>query len=195
MPHASLVTQQRLFLRIRNIFHLNDVEELPAAIAEDFPMFEAGDLLVSLRNRNLVLVIGHERKIKWWQIGPWIKQHDPDWKPGGMITVFDNNTGDRPAGSRIIELNPATSEVRSVYGGRDSEFFYSGHRGKHQNLYPDRVLITESVPGRVFEVNTNKEIVWEYVNRYSDTESAIISQANTYGSDYFSVVDWSCPTE
>ncbi len=69
-----------------------------------------------------------------------------------MITVFDNNTGDRPAGSRIIELNPATSEVRSVYGGRDSEFFYSGWRGKHQNLYPDRVLITESMSGRVFEV-------------------------------------------
>ena len=179
----------------REIFHLNDVEELPAAIAEDFPMFEAGDLLVSLRNRNLVLVIGHERKIKWWQIGPWIKQHDPDWKPGGMITVFDNNTGDRPAGSRIIEINPATSEVRLVYGGRDTEFFYSGWGGKHQNLYPDRVLITETASGRVFEVNTNKEIVWEYVNRYSDTESAIISQANTYSSDYFSVADWSCPTE
>ncbi len=74
------------------LFHLNDIEELPERLAPDFPSFQAGDLLISLRNRNLVMVLDREtRLIKWWHIGSWIRQHDPDWVAGGTISVFDNN--------------------------------------------------------------------------------------------------------
>ena len=37
----------------REVFHMNDVEPLPRAFADRFASFSGGDLLVSLRNRNL----------------------------------------------------------------------------------------------------------------------------------------------
>jgi hypothetical protein len=37
--------------------HLNDVEPLPPSMADEYPLFEAGDLLVSLRNVHLVFVL------------------------------------------------------------------------------------------------------------------------------------------
>ena len=176
------------------IFHANDVEELPADLAADFPMFQAGDLLVSLRNRNLVAVVDRDdRRIKWWQIGPWVRQHDPDWKAGGTITVFDNNTNDAAVGSRVIEVDPATSRSWVVYGGQEDQHFYTAWRGKHQNLSGDRTLVTESLAGRVFEVNSDGEITWELVNRYSESEIGIITEARAYPAGYFSLSDWSCP--
>lgn len=39
------------------ILHLNKIEELTSDIAGDFPMFEAGDLALSLRHRNMILVV------------------------------------------------------------------------------------------------------------------------------------------
>ena len=40
--------------------HLNDVEMLRPEMAGAFPMFEAGDLLVSFRDKNTVAVLDHE---------------------------------------------------------------------------------------------------------------------------------------
>ncbi|MEM6354862.1 MAG: arylsulfotransferase family protein [Pseudomonadota bacterium] len=46
----------------REVFHLNDVEALPAAMAAAFPGFEAGDVVISLRNRNLIMVLDPDTK-------------------------------------------------------------------------------------------------------------------------------------
>lgn len=40
-----------------DLTHLNDVEPLPDSIAGEYPLFEAGDLVVSLRNPHLVFVM------------------------------------------------------------------------------------------------------------------------------------------
>ncbi|MEM7709714.1 MAG: arylsulfotransferase family protein [Pseudomonadota bacterium] len=62
-------------------FHPNDVEELSSEMADAFPMFEAGDLMFSLRELNLVAVVDPSTGIlKWWRHGPWLKQHDPDFE-------------------------------------------------------------------------------------------------------------------
>ena len=76
-----------------DIFHPNDVEVLPSAIADKFPDFRAGDLLVSFRNIHLVAILdGGDKSIKWWRRGPWRFQHDPDFTPDGRIRVYNNNT-------------------------------------------------------------------------------------------------------
>ena len=40
-----------------NVLHLNDVEVLSSALAEQFPLFEAGDIVVSSRNLNFIAVM------------------------------------------------------------------------------------------------------------------------------------------
>ncbi|MFB6217227.1 MAG: arylsulfotransferase family protein [Candidatus Aenigmatarchaeota archaeon] len=64
--------------------HINDVEPLPRSIAESYPTFEKGDLMVSARHINLVFVMDPvSRKIKWEFSRHLIDQHDPDFIGGG----------------------------------------------------------------------------------------------------------------
>ncbi len=185
--------------RVNGEFHLNEVEELSSALAADFPMFAAGDLLISLRNRNMILVTDAEvKRIKWWKVGPWLRQHDPDFQPGGKITMFDNHSDDSPdgvhgGGSRIWAVDPATDTVRTLYGGQDGQPMYSPERGTHQILANGNLMITEAQQGRSFEVTPNGEIVWEYVNRYDADRVAWIHDAEVYAPSFFTVKDWSCP--
>ena len=156
-------------IRVEDPTHLNDVEVLREAVAPAFPMFRAGDVLLSLRNLDtLVVADGRTWRIKWAMTGPFLGQHDPDFLPNGHLMVFDNRgTGDRPAfgGSRILEIDPATRAVVWSYDGGD-EPFYTKERGSQQALPNGDVLVTAALEGRVFEVARGKpdRIVWEYVN-------------------------------
>lgn len=152
-----------------DVFHLNAAEPLPASIAAAFPMFKAGDLLVSLRNVNAAVVIDRTTKrAKWVLAGPFAKQHDPDFLPNGHILLLDNQGGD-PAcgGSRVVEIDPATQAVVWQYDGcADPRHFHSLLRGMEQLLPNGNVLITEAQGGRVFEVTRDPQpvVVWEYFN-------------------------------
>ncbi len=42
------------------IFHLNDIEELLPQMADEYPLFDAGDIVVSLRDLNMVIVLDPE---------------------------------------------------------------------------------------------------------------------------------------
>jgi hypothetical protein len=150
--------------------HANDAEVLRADMAEAFPMFEAGDVMLSLRNVNTLLVVdGRTWRVKWSMTGPFLMQHDPDFLPNGNILVFDNRiTGKTPefGYSRVLEIDPATREVVWSYQGTDEEPFYTESGGEQQLLPNGDVLVAESRGGRVFEVapGSRNRIVWEYVN-------------------------------
>jgi len=185
--------------RVNGEFHLNEVEELSPQMAADFPMFQAGDLLISLRNRNMILVTDPEvTTIKWWKVGPWLRQHDPDFEKGGKITVFDNHSDDSPdgrygGGSRIWSVDPATNQTQVLYGGRDGQRMFSPERGTHQRQPNGDIMITEAEQGRAFEVTPDGKIVWEYVNRYDATRAAWLHDTETFSPAYFTVTDWTCP--
>lgn len=180
-----------------DVVHLNDVEEIPTDRIDRFPNFDAGDLLVSLRQVNMVLVLDPDtKKIKWYQIGPWIQQHDADWELDGTITVFDNrydrSDGKVFGGSNVVSINPLTREVNYLYGNLPDQELYSPTQGDQQVLSNGNVLITESDAGRVIEVTPSGKIVWEYINRYSEEEIVRVSDAIRYPPNYLSVKDWSC---
>jgi hypothetical protein len=165
-------------------FHANDVEPLLPGMAAAFPGFEAGDLLVSLRELNLVAVLDpDDGRLKWWQHGPWLKQHDPDFQPDGTITVFDNHSGSDA--SRILSIDPGSREVRVLFAGSAETPFYSWQRGKHQVLPGGNLLLTESEHGRVLEVAPDGTVIWERDRGWDAERNMVVTEARHLPPDFF----------
>lgn len=148
--------------------HLNSAEALPAAWAERFPGLAAGDLLVSLRNINMLVVLDRASgRAKRVFTGPFVRQHDADFLPNGHLMIYDNSGGD-PAcgGTRVIELDPATMAVVWQYGGCGDGGLASQTRGMQTVLPNGNLLTVEPLAGRVLEVTRAAEpkLVWDYVN-------------------------------
>jgi hypothetical protein len=145
-----------------DIWHPNDVEELSAALAPRFPMFQAGDLLISIRQINLVAVLdGRNYRVKWSSHGPWFGQHDPDFTEDGLISVYDNNRG--RGRSAIVRIDPATRQVSRLPAGRNADW-YSEYMGQHQYLPNGNVFIVAPGEGRAFERSGDGELVMEFNN-------------------------------
>lgn len=174
-------------------FHPNDAEVLRADMADAFPMFDAGDVLFSLRELNLVAVADPDTgRLKWWRYGPWFKQHDPDFQPDGTITVYDNNTG--TDSSRILKVRPGEDEVETVFAGSDAVPFYSWRRGKHQYLPDGNVLLTEAEGGRVLEITPQGELVWERHMVWDEEHNLVATEAQFVPSDFFTNGPPRCPS-
>lgn len=141
--------------RTKDLTHMNDVEPLPASMADAYPRFEAGDLVVSLRDLHMVFVVDpHSRTVKWHATAPFVQQHDPDFVGEGWIGVFDNRDDFTPrgtmlGGSRIVGLHPATDSTHVRFPTPHSDPFYTDIRGKWQQLANGNLLLTESMAGRV----------------------------------------------
>ena len=180
------------------IVHLNKIAELPHDIADDFPLFDAGDLALSMKRLNLLMVLDPQtHKIKWWHIGPWVRQHDPEFRAGGTIVVFNNNSynidyDSNNKRSNITEINPVTNESRIIYGDNERQKFLSIIRGKIDLAKDGSLLITEFQGGRAFEIDASGTVIWEYINRYNEKRVAEITEARIYSPSYFTVSDWSC---
>ena len=188
----------------------NSVRELPARLARAFPMFKAGDLLLSLGRQHLLLVVDPDtRSIKWHRSGPWSWQHDARFQPDGTITLFNNNhRGVESAGrpprryrhnpdlhSNILRVDPAGGGAEVVAGREISSesHFYTRDGGQHQMLPGGDVLVAESGQGRVLQLSSRGEIVWEFVNRHDADRMAKITGARLYPAGHLRVDDWSCP--
>ncbi|MCB2113638.1 MAG: arylsulfotransferase family protein [Parvularculaceae bacterium] len=185
-------------VRPSDVFHLNDVEILKKHMAEAFPMFSPGDIMLSSRNINLTIVLdGKTRDIKWRRIGPAHGQHDPDFQPNGEISIFDNriageaergnNFLGNAGGSRIIAIRPDRFGYRTIYESDERNAFYSAYRGKHQMLENGNVLITESEGGRIFEATANGDIAWMLVNKYDENTVGWLMSATRYPVSYASI--------
>jgi hypothetical protein len=157
--------------------HVNSVEYIDAEKARRFPAAAAGDVLLSFRDMSALAVLSVERgEIVWAARGPWLWQHDASLLPNGHITLFDNLGGFRDGnGARVLEVDPATSEVVWSYAGDDAHPLHSPLRSSAEPLSNGNMLITESDGGRVFEVDRNGDIVWNFVNptRGGDTNQFI----------------------
>lgn len=172
--------------------HLNDVEPFPRAMAEG--VFHHGDVLVSFRNLNTLLVLNPvERTVKYLSSGRVIRQHDPDFRDGDHLSVFDNNSpSDDPEFdgterfSRIVEISARDNSLAVLFEGSPEQPFFSHIMGKHQLLPNGDLLITEAMKGRAFEVDAQGELVWEYVNYVAEGMVGIVSEVKRYPLDYLS---------
>jgi len=124
-------------------------------------------------------------------IGPHNAHIIPKSLPGeGNILVFDNGgiAGYGLFGgpskfrfySRVIEFDPISLEIKWEYAHkkgfyplpRTGEFhrFFSPVHSSMQRLPNGNTLITEGFTGRVFEVNKDNEILWEYISESLDID-------------------------
>ena len=156
-------------------FHINSI----FLIERDVPgLARKGDLLLSVRQLDLICIfrpaIG---ELVWsWGPGQIECQHHATLLENNNILLFDNGCERRS--SRVIEVDPTKKEIAWEYKvGADKQFF-SHRRGAAQRLGNGNTLITESDRGRVFEVNREGQIVWEYWNE--DVSSAKKRRAVVY---------------
>ena len=178
---------------MKDPFHFNDVDPLPAEIADRFPEFEAGDLLISARSLNLVFVMNPETlKIKWWRSGATKRQHDPDWRASGDISIL-NNRMNRDF-SEILLINPSNFNASQAFSGQKNSF-YTRIRGKHQWLDDGTLIVSSPQQGRIFEVGADDEVVFELANTYPDDEAKnlIVSEMKWLPTDFFNLELWKCP--
>ena len=195
---ALLLTDENANATTEQPTHMNDIEVLPADMAAAFPLFRAGDIMLSLRNINTILVVDPETwRIKWTMTGPFLHQHDPDFMPNGHILLLDNRmTGGTPrlGYSRVLEIDPATRQIVWSYQGTDAEPFYTDIRGMEQLLPNGNVLVVEAQRGRVFEVarGSANRIVWEYVNLVRDGFAGVVTGAERVAPERLTFLDAKC---
>lgn len=148
--------------------HANGVFELPD-----------GDLLVSFRHISTVIRIDRKTGTIVWKLGapPLSGQHCPTLLANGNILLFDNGPHRLDESfpfSRVIEVNPATNAIVWKYQEPRTLNFFSPRISSAQRLPNGNTLINEGNFGRMFEVTTDGEVVWEYVNPYFGPSTAAV---------------------
>ena len=109
--------------------------------------------------------------------------------PSGNVLLFDNGVHRRggPGHSRILEVDPATEEIVWQYQAEVVLAFISFMTSGAERQPNGNTLITEGATGRIFEVTTERETVWEYVTgfmpagRFGKTPSMF--RAHRYAAD------------
>ena len=156
--------------------------------------FAPENVIISSRQSSIVAIIDRAGAVVWQlgpdfdrtpeerQIRQIIGQHHahliPEGLPGaGNVMIFDNGGSSgygapspialngtgiyARATSRVLEINPVTLELVWSYNGPN---FFATNISGAQRLPNGNTLVTEGPGGRVFEVTTGGDIVWEYVH-------------------------------
>jgi hypothetical protein len=137
--------------------HLNSIE-----------ITASGDWLLSFRLTSTIAIVdGETGDVRWrWGSDVLSHQHHATELDNGHILVFDNGCHRRemPSFSQIVELERDTGKIVWSYRGDPILAFYSFMISGCERLPNGNTLITEGATGRLFEVTTEGETVWEYVS-------------------------------
>jgi hypothetical protein len=164
-----------------DILHSNSVEVLRSNLAQHFPLFKAGQVLISIRELDSIAVLDPKtRSIAWAAHGPWRGQHDPHFLANGRILIFDNRGC--PKESRVLEYDPRTQACPWSYSSEGSPPFQSLMQGRSQRLPNGNTLIVNSQGGVLMEVTPGKELVWSlncnthmpWAHRYAANELSFL---------------------
>jgi hypothetical protein len=154
-----------------------------------------GNVLTSFRMINTVGIIDKASGNFTWKWGQdeLGGQHDPNPLPNGNILIFDNGWYTRRLAaspcSRVIEVDATTDTIVWSYDTKPSWRFFSSFISGAQRLENGNTLICEGMQGRLFEVTTEGNIVWEYVNPFFGEDERwgnvnIVFRAYRYSPDF-----------
>jgi len=146
--------------------HANSCEPLPN-----------GDVLTTFRLTNTVAIVDRRTGgFRWkWGRGELGHPHDPTLLANGNVLLFDNGMHiPRLPRSRVLEVNPVTNEIAWSYQSERYLDFFSPHISGAQRLWNGNTLICEGDRGRIFEVTTQGDVVWEFYNpHYSEDNMSV----------------------
>jgi hypothetical protein len=144
-----------------DLTHANSVKVLRRSFASQFPLFKPGQVLISLRNLDTIVVVDRPtRSVTWATGGIWRIQHDAEFLENGHLLLYDN-FGSFLTGTRILEYEPQTQAIPWAYTNENATRFSAFFRGMKQRLPNGNTLIVDPENSRLFEVTMNKELVWE----------------------------------
>jgi hypothetical protein len=147
--------------RKQDALHTNTIKVLTPAMAQKFPEWKAGQLLITMRNLDSIAVVDPEaRRVVWAARGPWVALHDTQFLDNGNLLLFDNDG--LAKGSRILEYDPRTQAFPWTYSGENWGAFYTSERGMCQRLPNGNTLAVNSKVGEILEVTREKEVVWSF---------------------------------
>lgn len=167
--------------------HLNDVQVITAADAATSEHLAAGDLLVSLRSSNAILLLDKQsRQVKWASVGRTTLQHSPRYMGNNTILVFDNLGGDAAAGgTRLVRIDMDSQAATTLFPREPS--VDAGDvlsvNGGYIGLNPlrDRALMSLTRQGRTLEIDlASGRLLWEFRNVH-DVSGVVESAENPYG--------------
>ena len=152
--------------RYGDITHGNTIDVLGPEFASHYDTISPGDVMVCLRNLDLMVVLNPENEtVVWATTGPWNHPHDPDPLANGNLLVFDNyHVRGAQHGSAVVEFNPRSRQVEWSYAGSSDQPLRSDIRSRQQQLPGGNVLVTDSDNGRLLEVARDGAMVWEFLN-------------------------------
>ena len=148
--------------------HLNDIEP----VVEDGLHWKKGDLFLSLRNLNTVILY-RPSKNKVLKIikGPFFMQHDVDVISNNEISIFNNNyifSKNGPITKHIdilvynFDNNKFSKKFNSSIINNDIK---TSSGGLSDFLNDGSIFIEEQNFGRLLIINKNGKLEWEYINK------------------------------
>ena len=159
-------------------------------------VMEDGGIIFSARNVSTIGIVdppsGDQAPTLRWSCGPpeLAHQHHASALANGRILVYDNGQHRLQdlCYSRVLEIDPADDSVEQVFQGTPREQFFSAHISGVCRLENGNTLVTEGAAGRIFEVDGQGQVVWEWVSPFQvqqrgDTCNWVF-RAWRYGADF-----------
>ncbi|WP_326830311.1 arylsulfotransferase family protein [Streptosporangium sp. NBC_01810] len=159
-----------------DVLHANTVEILDA---HPGGVWSQGDVLVSLRELNMIAVLDlAARSVRWfWGPGELSGQHQPSALPGGTVLVFDN--GHAVGRSRVLEIDPSSDAIVWQYTADPPQDLFCAMAGGCERLPGGNILISDAQAGRAIEVTRDRRTVWAVQIR-TTRSSTTASRAELY---------------
>ena len=172
--------------------HMNSIAPLPENKWYDAgdKRFKPGNILINPRNINMMYIVDKQTGSVVWEgthnyKGGMAHSHEPEMiekgLPGaGNIILFDNSLFPRnrthTGQTFIIELDPTTMEIVWKYetDGYANIKFFSKTMGTQKRLPNGNTFIGEDNTGRLFQVQPDGTIVWEFINRGGTTRPSVV---------------------
>lgn len=160
-----------------DVLHANTVEILDA---HPKGLWGEGDVLVSLRNLDLIAVLDlTARAVRWfWGPGELSGQHQPSARPGGTVLVFDN--GQAHGHSRLLEIDPTTDQVVWQYTANPPQSLFCAMAGGCEELPGGTILISDAQGGRGIEITRQGRPSWAVRISTLKSPTARTSRAEFY---------------